>query len=183
MSAYLTLRPLIACDGRIIAFLHVLPGKYDLLQAELMDEAARGCAKIPGLAPFSQARIHLRHRGNKLYRAQKSTLRSKPMQECLSGYIFDQCKQQGSGLNSAALKKVHAGIYHAFIGTSLQDRIAEVWSEESSLALRQAADGMTEDSVYRILAQLFEKLKRYLEPSAWHLSLADIFKGILRLKD
>lgn len=126
------------CQSDVLNYLGTQLGKFDVCQAELMSDSAKetlSSVRIP-VAPFTDIGRSLDH-GVRLYLAQKSTLRARPMQEHLSGYIMTQCSRYPE-IQGGVARQAHSAIYHTFVNTSLADAKAQRWSPESEDYIMQA---------------------------------------------
>lgn len=143
------------------------------------DVAKRRCSlalQVP-LPPVNDITSTFDYHGKKLFRAIKSKLRSRPMQEFLSGYILAKCKGAVGPMPDAQLKRGHAGLYCYFISVVILPDGSSDWTEEDQTAYQQAVVAFGKDKTDSILADLVELAQRCRDPSAHHLSFRDIFRG------
>lgn len=108
------LRKMAEYSGALSAYLWHNRGRHDLVQAEMMNDVAkRRCTlalQVP-LPPVIDMQATFDYHGKQLYRAINSKLRSRPMQEFLSGNILAKCKGAVGHIPDARLKRGHAGLY------------------------------------------------------------------------
>lgn len=170
-------------DKRVVAFFHDhLKYDYDCVLMDLVNEyyvvgsVFAAVVRVP-VAPFTNSQSSLGYHGSRIYRAVKSKLRSRPLQEGLSFYILEQCKRALPDASLQAQTIAHAGIWKCFVETSVNAFNNHEFSEEASIGFTHSLKVATEEVAMVILNKLYALLEPCLHMEAKDRTLRDFFEG------